>query len=66
MILLEKYDITNGKNELLNAWTTLFNNIDELLDFLQKHKEYLLGGNLDQYELVIRNVKLKAKENKYE
>lgn len=61
MILLEKYNITNGKNELLNGWTTLFNDIDELLDFLQKHKKYLLGGKLDQYKLVIRNVNLESK-----
>lgn len=61
MILLEKYNITNGKNELLNGWTTLFNDIDELLDFLQKHKKHLLGGKLDQYKLVIRNVNLESK-----
>ena len=57
MILLEKYNITNGRNELLDGWTTLFNNVDELIEFLQKNKKHLLGGKLDQYKLVIRNIK---------
>lgn len=61
MILLEKYNITNGKNELLNGWTTLFNDIDEFLNFLQEHKKYLLGGKLDQFKLVIRDVNLESK-----
>ena len=29
MILLEKYNITNSKNELLTGWTTLFRNVGE-------------------------------------
>jgi hypothetical protein len=29
VILFEKYNITNGKNELLNGWTETFDNIDE-------------------------------------
>lgn len=62
MILLEKYNITDGKDELLNGWTTMFNNVDELLEFLQKHKNHLLGGKLDQYKLVIRNVKSGSQE----
>ena len=61
MILIEKYDITNGKNELLNSWTTLFNNIDELINFLKENKEYLLGGKLNQYKLVIRDVNSNSK-----
>ena len=61
MILIEKYDITNGKNELLNSWTTLFNNLDELINFLKENKEYLLGGKLNQYKLVIRDVNSNSK-----
>lgn len=61
MILLEKYDITNGKNELLNGWTRLFNNIDELIDFFKENKEHLFGGKYDQYKLVIRDVILESK-----
>ena len=64
MILLEKYDITDGKNELLNGWTTLFNDIDELLNFLKEHKKYVLGGKYDQYKLVIRDVNLENKGEK--
>ncbi len=56
MILLEKYNITKGKNELLTGWTTLFKDVDELLDFLNKKRKYILGGYLDRYELVIRDV----------
>ena len=57
MILFEKYITTNGKNEVLNAWTKLFDNIDELIEYLGKHKEHLLSsGRLDSYKIVIRDV----------
>lgn len=56
MILLEKYNITNGKNELLTGWTTLFKDVEDLINFLNEHKNYLLGGKLDRYQLIIRNV----------
>ena len=57
MILLEKYLITNGKNELLNGWTETFDNVDDLIDFLKKHKEHLLSNNrLDSYKIVLRNI----------
>lgn len=57
MILLEKYNITNGKNEILNAWTKTFNNIDDLLEYLTKRKDHLLSGcKLDSYKIVIRDV----------
>ena len=56
MILLEKYDITNGKNELLTGWTTLFKDVEDLINFLNEHKNHLLGGKLDRYQLIIRNV----------
>ena len=57
MILIEKYNITNGKNEILNACTHLFNNVDELIEYLEKHKKYLLSDcKLDSYKIVIRDV----------
>jgi len=39
MILFEKY---YGR-ERYECWTRVFNNIDELITFLQEHKENLLG-----------------------
>lgn len=57
MILFEKYNITNGKNELLNGWTETFDNIDDLIDFLKEHKKHLLSNcKLDSYKIVIRNI----------
>lgn len=56
MILLEKYNITNGKNELLTGWTTLFKDVEDLINFLNEHKSHLLGSKLDRYQLIIRNV----------
>lgn len=62
MILFEKYNITNGKNELLNGWTETFDNIDDLIDFLKEHKKYLLSNSkLDSYKIVIRNIWLYQK-----
>lgn len=57
MILFEKYNITNGKNELLNGFTQTFNSVDDLLLFLQEHKGHLLSNyRLDSYKIVIRDV----------
>lgn len=57
MILFEKYNITNGKDELLNGLTKTFDDIDDLLEYLQEHKRYLLSNcKLDSYKIVIRNV----------
>lgn len=57
MILFEKYNITNGKNEILNGFTQTFNSVDDLLLFLQEHKEHLLSNyRLDSYKIVIRDV----------
>lgn len=56
MILLEKYNITNGKNELLTGWTTTFNCIEDVLSFLISKQPYLIGSKLDKYQIVIRNI----------
>lgn len=57
MILFEKYNITNGKNEILNGFTQTFNSVDDLLLFLQEHKRHLLSNyRLDSYKIVIRDV----------
>lgn len=48
-ILFEKF----SGNNILNSWTKLFNDIDELLKFMEDNKEYLLGEN---YSLKIRTV----------
>ena len=65
MILFEKYNITNGKNELLNGLTKTFDNIDDLLEYLQEHKKHLLSNyKLDSYKIVIRDVwPYKEKQN---
>ena len=41
-ILFEKYDIESGK--ILENWTKLFDNIDELLKFLGDNKWFIIGG----------------------
>lgn len=40
MILLQKF---NSQNKELKGWTQVFKNEDELLEFLEKEKGYLLG-----------------------
>nr|DAN73415.1 MAG TPA: hypothetical protein [Caudoviricetes sp.] len=42
MILLQKFDEHNRE---LKAWTRIFKNEDELLEFLEKNKEYLFFTN---------------------
>lgn len=42
MILLQKFDEHNRE---LKSWTSIFKNEDELLEFLEKHKEHLLFTN---------------------
>ena len=55
-ILLEKCEvgITGTIKKILPCWTTLFDNKDELLEFLEKNKDYLLGDN---FMLVIKEVR---------
>ena len=42
MILLQKFDEHSRE---LKAWTRIFKNEDELLEFLEKHKKYLFFTN---------------------
>lgn len=42
MILLQKFDEHSRE---LKSWTTIFKNEDKLLEFLEKHKKYLLFTN---------------------
>ena len=50
-ILFEKIH----NNRVLNNWTRIFNNTDELIEYMKKHKTYLLE-DID-YEIRIREVK---------
>lgn len=53
-ILFEKF----SGNNLLHSWTMLFNNIDEVLKFMEQKKDYLLGDNLSpDYTIKIRGIK---------
>ena len=62
MILLQKFDEHNRE---LKAWTRIFKNEDELLDFLEKEKGYLLGYYNDKgMSLHIEEVKEYKKEEK--
>lgn len=56
MILLEKYNITNGKNELLTGWTKVFNCSEDVVSFLKSREQCLFGGKLDKFQIVIRNI----------
>lgn len=50
-ILFEKFD---DKDKELKAWTRIFNNVDELLNYMTESKDYLLDKN---YKIVIREIK---------
>lgn len=52
-IIFEKYCIENNKNELLNAWTKVFNNLDEVINYINENKNYVLSKG---YKIVIRSV----------
>ena len=63
MILLQKFD---EHNKELKAWTRIFKNEDELLEFLEKEKGYLLGYyNGGGYSLHIEEVKEYKKEEEW-
>ena len=42
-------------NEILQNWTTLFNNSTELLEFMSRNREHLVGDT--NYMIRIREVK---------
>lgn len=50
-ILFEKFH----KNEILNNWTKLFDNEEDLLKFMEENKGYLLGD--ENYSIKIRAIK---------
>jgi hypothetical protein len=55
MIIYEKYDKHNNE---LPAWRNVFADVNELLEFMNKHKDYLLGimpGN--KCSILIKEVK---------
>ena len=52
-ILYEKYE---GR-ERLDAWTNIFNNIDEVIAFMSEHKDHALG---DGFTIKISSVKYKG------
>ena len=52
MILFEKYD--RKYNETLLNWDRIFNNVEELITFIEKNKDCILG---DRYEITIKEVK---------
>lgn len=53
-ILLEKYEVKNCTETLLNYWSTLYDNVNDLLKDMQKNKDILIDNN---FKIVIRCVK---------
>ena len=53
-ILLEKYEVKNHIEILLNNWTTLYDNIEDLLKDMEKKKDCLVSND---YKIVIKCVK---------
>lgn len=52
-ILFEKYRI-HYREEQCHAWTRLFNDIEEVIKFMDENKEHVLG---EDYMIVITSVK---------
>ncbi len=51
-ILFEKYYI-HYREEKCNAWTRLFENIEEVIKFMEENKDHVLG---EEYMIVITSV----------
>ena len=51
-ILFEKYYI-HYREEKCHAWTRLFNNIEEVIKFMEENKDHVLG---EEYMIVITSV----------
>lgn len=61
-LLFEKFEIVGNSEKNLPRWTEIFNNIDELLKFLNEHKDYLIS---DGYSIKIRSIKVHSIEYAY-
>ncbi len=65
-ILFEKYDIENNKNKLLEDWSKVFDNIDDLFEFLEKNKYALVGeGYIGKFKIVIKDIEVYEKNDRY-